>query len=82
MDTPKILLSCSVISISIIAVLWYYRKAKKISVPKKWVPIGKVSELLMYPLKSCYRNNITEAECTQFGFKQITDEQVYKLQDR
>lgn len=82
MDTPKIIISCSVITVSVIAGIWYYRKYRRERFPKKWVPIGKVSELLMYPLKSGYRTQVNEAECTYFGFKQVSDKNVYKLQDR
>lgn len=42
---------------------------KTISVPKKWVRVGTVKELLMYPIKSCKRVHVREATCTQIGLR-------------
>lgn len=81
--TPKAIVTCTVATISLIAGIIYYRKRRKAqSVPTKWLPVASVSELLLYPLKSGYRVDLQEAECTMFGFKQITDKAVFKLQDR
>lgn len=82
MDTSKIIFSCSIVTFSAIAAYLYYRKVKKQKLPRKWIPVGRLTEILMYPLKSGYRNQLTEAECTYFGLKQISEKGIYKLQDR
>lgn len=38
-------------------------------VPKKWIRVGAVCELILYPVKSCKGVNVHEAVCTDIGLK-------------
>lgn len=42
---------------------------KEDEVPKKWIRVGAVSELILYPVKSCKGVNVHEATCTDIGLK-------------
>lgn len=46
---------------------------KKIAVPKKWIRVGTVKELVIYPIKSCKGVNIHEATCTQIGLMSMSN---------
>lgn len=39
------------------------------TVPQKWVRVGAVSEIILYPVKSCKGINVHEATCTKIGLK-------------
>lgn len=45
------------------------QSTKTIAVPKKWIRVGTVKELLMYPIKSCKRVHVQKATCTQIGLQ-------------
>lgn len=76
--------SIAVVS-ALFSVYWYQRKRKSYRrpPPKNWEAVGNITELFIYPLKSGRRIPATRVECTQYGFKQTTDdEKVYQLRDR
>lgn len=60
----------------IMASWWNKRKTK---IPEKWLKVGEVAEVFMYPLKSGCPLPIAEVECTDFGCQ--TDKPL-KMQDR
>ncbi|KAK5644068.1 hypothetical protein RI129_007913 [Pyrocoelia pectoralis] len=59
---------------------YLYRRARN-RMPQKWDPIGTVTEMYMYPLKSGRRIEIQKAKCTGKGF-QSTDPNLAHFRDR
>jgi hypothetical protein len=63
-------------------VRWWDQKRKSTSsVPRKWRCVGELSELTVFPIKSCAGINLQEAECTEFGIQTVSDGPL-KLRDR
>lgn len=65
-------------------ILWLQQRKKSIhKIPTKWKPIGKIQQIFIYPLKSAKANEVSEAECTPLGLKEVSNgEEKYLLQDR
>lgn len=61
-----------------------YQRRKRYGVPTKWVPIGKVKNLYIYPLKSGRRIELKNAICTEFGLiiPKSEDKNLYQFRDR
>lgn len=51
------------------------------SPPKKWRRVGELSELTLFPVKSCAGISLQEAECTEYGVQTVSDGPM-KLRDR
>jgi hypothetical protein len=63
-------------------VRWWHRKRKSTSsVPRKWRCVGELSELTVFPIKSCAGIILQEAECTEYGIQTVSDGPL-KLRDR
>jgi hypothetical protein len=63
-------------------VRWWHQKRKSISnVPRKWRCVGDLSELTVFPIKSCAGISLQEAECTEYGIQTVCDGPL-KLRDR
>lgn len=68
--------------ILISSVCVYYRK-KKDAIPREWIKIGTVKNLIMYPLKSGKRIELSDVECTNVGLRQIyMEDNLFQLKDR
>jgi hypothetical protein len=63
-------------------VRWWHCKRKSISsLPRKWRCVGELSELTVFPVKSCAGISLQEAECTEYGIQTVSDGPL-KLRDR
>lgn len=61
---------------------WWHDKRNGItSFPKKWRCVGELSELTVFPIKSCAGTSLQEAECTEYGIQTVSDGPL-KLRDR
>ena len=40
-------------------------------IPQKWIRVGTVSELMIYPVKGCQGTHVREATLTKLGLKGI-----------
>lgn len=61
----------------------YHKLAiKDVVIPEKWIKIGEVKELVMYPLKGAMRMCIDQVECTKVGLRLIDQPEKIALQDR
>lgn len=76
MPSNKTVLICAVASGSVVlavAGLWLYRRRKSKKVPTKpeelTKPVATIDKLCVYPMKSAYRVEVNEIECTVRGFK-------------
>jgi hypothetical protein len=80
LSTP---LFCGSVAILVtLLVRWWYHGWKRTSnVPKKWQRVGELSELMLFPVKSCAGISLQEAECTEYGIQTVTDGPL-KLRDR
>lgn len=79
--SQTILLGSAVFVVTLLGTYVYRRHINKI--PSTWEPVGAVTALCLYPLKSGKRKHLRAAECTEYGLKQrIADEKVYQLRDR
>ncbi|CAG9765498.1 unnamed protein product [Ceutorhynchus assimilis] len=62
---------------------YIYQKKKEEIVPWSWEEVGKLTKLNLFPLKSGHRIELTSAECTEFGLRQIPSNDVnFQLRDR
>ncbi|EEB11070.1 molybdopterin cofactor sulfurase, putative [Pediculus humanus corporis] len=52
--------------------MWKYNNYLKNKPPKNWIKIGEISELCIYPIKSCKAFKSDYFECTPFGLKSGT----------
>ncbi|KAF5303589.1 hypothetical protein FQR65_LT08190 [Abscondita terminalis] len=59
----------ALVGVSTILSYYFYKKITKKRIPTKWEPIGTVSEMFMYPLKSGRRSKISSAKCTNYGLQ-------------
>jgi len=75
---PTVLQASTAISVlcvsSLVAVLasaWFWKKntLKDVPKPQKWVKVGTVSKLIIYPVKSCSGVIVETAVFTQMGLK-------------
>lgn len=57
-------------------------RLEDIEIPKKWRPVGKLSTLIMYPLKSGRRWIVDTATCSQLGLKLVPEDGKISLKDR
>ncbi|XP_031335296.1 mitochondrial amidoxime reducing component 2-like [Photinus pyralis] len=67
--------------IAVTALAYYLRRRARNRIPQQWEPVGNVTEMFMYPLKSGRRVPIDNAICTEFGF-QPTDPSLPHFRDR
>lgn len=62
---------------------YLYQKRRKEKVPETWEPVGTVTKLRIYPLKSGRRKSLKALECTKVGPQQTKEEEkAYQLRDR
>lgn len=71
----------------VVGYLYWYRqlqyKRPKYELPERWTAIGRVSKLLIYPIKSGYYKELDCANCQLRGMEQIPSlSQEYILRDR
>lgn len=52
-------------------------RKSKVSPIKKWVCVGRVSKLILYPVKSCQGIHVDEATATMIGLNGITINKLY-----
>jgi hypothetical protein len=63
-------------------VRWCHQQRRSTSSgPRKWRCVGELSELAVYPIKSCAGISLQEAECTEYGIQTVNDGPL-KLRDR
>lgn len=55
---------------------------KDVVIPEKWIRIGEVKALVMYPLKGARRMCIDQVECTTVGLRLPDQPEKIALQDR
>ncbi|KAK4887763.1 hypothetical protein RN001_004034 [Aquatica leii] len=67
--STQIAVASALVGASTILGYYYYKKLRQNRIPKEWEPVGTVSELYMYPLKSGRRLEITNAKCTEYGLQ-------------
>jgi hypothetical protein len=60
---------------------WHHKRNNTSSVPRKWRCVGELSELTVFPIKSCAGISLQEAECTEYGIQMVSDGPL-KLRDR
>jgi hypothetical protein len=60
---------------------WWHKVKRSNSPPRKWRCVGKLSELTIFPVKSCGGISLQEAECTGCGIQTVSDGPM-KLRDR
>lgn len=80
-STEAVLIASTIGIITILGLYWYQKK-RKISVPTKWEPVGKVKNLFIYPLKSGHRIELKTAICTEYGIKMPKSGSSYQFRDR
>lgn len=74
-----------VAAIAISGIIYWLQQRKKEAekVPTEWKPVGTVSRLFIYPLKSGKALEVKEADCTSFGLKEVTNgPEKFSLLDR
>lgn len=78
------LLTFSFTLVAVLGAYCYQRyKRSKNQPPTQWEPVGNVTELGIYPLKSGKRIPVRRAQVTKYGLKQtIQDETAYQMRDR
>ncbi|XP_067015847.2 mitochondrial amidoxime-reducing component 1 isoform X2 [Anabrus simplex] len=57
------------------------QRAKKQRKPSKWRPVGEITKIFIYPLKSGQVVELVKADCTDLGLK-TTDDHPLKIRDR
>ncbi|XP_015514859.1 mitochondrial amidoxime-reducing component 1-like [Neodiprion pinetum] len=65
----------------IAATTWYQYAKRKNRIPDKWMEVGTVGDLWIYPLKSGRAMEVEEAECTETGLI-YHEENKFSLKDR
>ncbi|CAG7820426.1 unnamed protein product [Allacma fusca] len=53
---------------SVATLLWGKLNKEKMK-PEKWIRVGTVGELMVYPVKSCQGTSVNECTATEIGFK-------------
>ena len=53
-------------------------KSKLLKVPKKWIRVGEVSNLTLYPVKSCQGIDVNEATASAMGLKGEVHASLYR----
>uniref|UniRef100_A0A1Y1KEH2 MOSC domain-containing protein n=1 Tax=Photinus pyralis TaxID=7054 RepID=A0A1Y1KEH2_PHOPY len=78
-STQVTLATVTVVAVTTLA--YYLRRRARNRIPQQWEPVGTVTEMFMYPLKSGRRVPIDKANCTEYGF-QFTDPSLPHFRDR
>lgn len=71
----------TVTALSVLATYLYQYK-KKLKLLEPWQPVGKVTKLCIYPLKSGRKIEVDEAECTEYGLRLLPADGSYQFRDR
>ncbi|XP_039279262.1 mitochondrial amidoxime-reducing component 1 [Nilaparvata lugens] len=83
LNSSQVIIGCAVVAAIATNLYMWLQYKKKSKMPKKWISVGKISNLIMYPLKSAAGVQITSAECTVRGMKdKSSDDNSVMLQDR
>ncbi|RZF41039.1 hypothetical protein LSTR_LSTR002671 [Laodelphax striatellus] len=84
LNSSQVMIGCAVVAALATNLYLWLQDKKKSKLPEKWIPVGKISNLIMYPLKSASGVSITSAECTARGMKEKSSEDGSSamLQDR
>ncbi|KAF5305928.1 hypothetical protein FQR65_LT07539 [Abscondita terminalis] len=64
------------------AAIYWYQRRKKCQVPTQWVPVGKVTRLYVYPLKSGHQIELETAMCTEYGLMVPQFLNLHQFRDR
>ncbi|XP_044747947.1 mitochondrial amidoxime reducing component 2-like [Coccinella septempunctata] len=65
-----------------VSVFYILKKWKSKRPPKRWVKVGNVSKLYIYPLKSGRYIEREKVECTRFGLSLVNEDDKFQLRDR
>lgn len=76
-----LLAATTVTALSVLGTYLYHYK-KKLKLLEPWQPVGKVSKLCIYPLKSGRKIEVNEAECTEYGLRLPQNVGGYQFRDR
>lgn len=62
---------------------YLYQRRKKEKIPEEWEPVGTVTQLALFPLKSGGKKPVKVLECTKVGPKQTEEDgKEYQMRDR
>ncbi len=68
--TTAATVSAAAISGVVASYVWKeYISRKPIPTPKKWIRVGTVKDLIIYPIKSCKGVSVPEVTATNIGLK-------------
>ena len=68
--TTAVSLSAAVVTGAVATYVWKeYISKKSLQSPKKWIRVGTVKDLILYPIKSCKGVYVGEATATLIGLK-------------
>jgi hypothetical protein len=79
--TTSLFWGVAAILLTLLVRWWHHKRNRTNSPPRKWKHVGELSELTLFPVKSCAGINLQEAECTEYGI-QTVDDGPLKLRDR
>lgn len=80
-DFPTPLLFGAAAVVLTLLVGWWHKMKRTNSPPRKWRRVGELSELTLFPVKSCAGISLQEGECTEYGLQTVNDGPM-KLRDR
>jgi hypothetical protein len=78
---PYLLWGTVSVLLALLVRLWHHKRNGTSRVPRKWRCVGELSELTVFPIKSCAGISLQEAECTEYGIQTVSDGPL-KLRDR
>ncbi|KAF5305930.1 hypothetical protein FQR65_LT07541 [Abscondita terminalis] len=62
--------------------VYYYQRWRRNRVPTQWEPVGKVSRIFVYPLKSGHEVELDAAVCTEYGVMVAEKGNKHQFRDR
>ncbi|XP_069677991.1 mitochondrial amidoxime reducing component 2-like [Periplaneta americana] len=61
---------------------WWHRRSKRDAIPVEWKEIGKLADLMCYPVKSCATIRYPEFDCSELGLKKgLLRDRVFMVVD-
>ncbi|KAF5274880.1 hypothetical protein FQA39_LY07062 [Lamprigera yunnana] len=80
--TIEVVLVAATAGIITTAAIYWYQKRKLFRIPSEWDPVGAVTRLYIYPLKSGHEIELESALCTEYGVMQPQLGNLHQFRDR